>query len=380
MELKLKGQRPYRLNHPDDILTPRLLVFEDRIHANIAEMKALLNRSVPGSGFDTLCAHVKTHKSARTLGLLQRAGVQSYKASLNEVDLCLAAGVPELFVAYPLLEEHARWLAVRMKAHPETQVTVQFGSLAQAEMLRQVSLETDVCFNAFLDLDVGMHRTGSAPESAFELYSEVSTWPEITLAGVHGYDGHIHQETEAARRLASQKAMGVLCDLVDRLTGQGLAVPRVVAAGSPSFFTDLPILAARLSGRTRFQVSPGTWIYWDTVYDSLLPGAFEWAAVILARVLERHGNLITLNLGHKRWAADQGPVHCFSIQGAEMYSFNEEHTVLTVPASCPIQTGDPVLIAPRHVCPTVNLWEHYTVIGADGEIIAAEVPVDGRNR
>jgi hypothetical protein len=32
------------------------------------------------------------------------------------------------------------------------------------------------------------------------------------------------------------------------------------------------------------------------------------------------------------------------------------------------------------VCPTVNLWEHFAVIGPDGRVEIAESPVDARNR
>lgn len=380
MDFSVQGQRPYRLAHPEHIETPRLVVFEDRVQSNIRRMGELLDRAAPGTGFDLLAAHVKTHKSSAILRCLMDAGVRSFKASFNEVDLCLEAGVPELFVAYPLLEDRARGLDRLISTHPETQVTVQFGTLDQAEILRRVARETGRVWRAFLDVDVGMHRTGARPDEASTLYRTVADWPEIDLVGLHGYDGHIHHADEAERRAASQAAMAGLVALFEELTGQGYAVPRVMVAGSPSLPTDLDILVPRLAGRTRLQFSPGTWIYWDSGYDALMPGAFEMAALILARVLERHGDRLTLNLGHKRWAADQGAVNRFSIDGAQVASFNEEHTVLAVPGSCPLTTGDYVLIAPRHVCSTVNLWEHFVLVGVDGEIFDAASPVDGRNR
>ena len=41
---------------------------------------------------------------------------------------------------------------------------------------------------------------------------------------------------------------------------------------------------------------------------------------------------------------------------------------------------DRVLIAPRHVCPTVNLWETFTLVGRDGRVEATSLDVSGRNR
>ncbi|MCK5147612.1 alanine racemase [bacterium] len=380
MEFQLNCRHKYQINHPEKIMTPRLLVFEDRVQSNIDTMKAALEAAVPGSGFSLLCAHVKTHKSSLILKRLMHAGVSSFKVSLNEVELCLKAGVPEIFVAYPLLEDRALWLDDLMTQFPDTSIIVQIGSLEQAVILREAALKTGRRWQVMLDIDVGMHRTGISPSKALALYKEVHSWPEINMTGLHGYDGHIHQMTVEERRKASKEAMNSLVMLFEELAGAGIEVPRIMTAGSPSFLTDLEVLTEKLVGKTRVQVSPGTWIYWDSGYNKLMPGAFNMSALILARVLERHENRLTLNLGHKRWAADQGPVELFSIKGATIYSFNEEHTVVSVPADCQLSTGDYVLVAPRHVCSTVNLWEYYALMDGDGGIIDSNVPVYGRNR
>lgn len=88
----------------------------------------------------------------------------------------------------------------------------------------------------------------------------------------------------------------------------------------------------------------------------------------------------TLNLGHKRWAADQGPVEVFSVSGMKALSWSEEHTVVSFPKNEKLAIGDYVLIAPRHVCSTVNLWEYFTVISPDGSIEIKSCPIEGRNR
>ena len=88
----------------------------------------------------------------------------------------------------------------------------------------------------------------------------------------------------------------------------------------------------------------------------------------------------TLNLGYKRWAIDQGKIEGFSIEGMEALGWSEEHTVVSVPQRAEAHIGDYVLIAPRHVCPTVNLWEYFTIIGPDGDIEQKDCPIDARNR
>jgi D-serine deaminase-like pyridoxal phosphate-dependent protein len=90
---------------------------------------------------------------------------------------------------------------------------------------------------------------------------------------------------------------------------------------------------------------------------------------------------VVLDLGHKRWAIDSGPLESFSVEGLEVLATSEEHTVLSARGEARgLKVGDSLLLVPRHVCPTVNLWEDFSVIGPGGEVEIASSPVDGRNR
>jgi len=155
---------------------------------------------------------------------------------------------------------------------------------------------------------------------------------------------------------------------------------KIMVAGSPGFQSDLEILYNTFKEKIEILVSPGTWIYWDSKYDTILPRKFEFAALVLAQVMDIGENQITLNLGHKRWAPDQGGIHLFSEQEVILKSFSEEHTVLSTKKSSHYKIGDYILIVPRHVCPTVNLYDNFTLIGNDGEIENLSLPVDARNR
>jgi D-serine deaminase-like pyridoxal phosphate-dependent protein len=172
---------------------------------------------------------------------------------------------------------------------------------------------------------------------------------------------------------------------VTRVLGEaredGAAAVRLVISGTPGFLHCLEALRLREDLEAEIEVSPGTFIYWDTRYDELMPGRFQLAAMILARVMDRPTpRRITLDLGHKRWAIDQGHVHLFSTPGLEVAKVSEEHTVLEHDGSCPLRVGDPVLIAPRHVCATVNLWEKFHLVDDKGNLQAESLAVTARNR
>ncbi len=377
----IKSQRPYIIKKIEKIPTPRLLVFQDRVERNIERMRNYLEYTVPGSGFSHLCPHVKTHKSSLITKMMLDAGISSFKTTLNEVDLLARSNAKEIFVAYPLLAHGAKHVAELMSQYPETKFYVQIGSLTHADILRKAAEDMKMNWHYFIDVDVGMHRTGILPARVFELYSEVSTWPRFQFAGLHGYDGHIHQIDDRERSREANRAMNSLLNVVYSFEAKGVSIPRIVVAGSPTFRIDFEILVSKISGDTLIQVSPGTWIYWDSEYDKLMPGEFEIAALILAQVIEvGEENRITLNLGHKRWGADRGPVEVFSEQGLKMAFFNEEHTVLEWVGKKRFKIGDYVLICPKHVCSTVNLYEDFTLIGEDGQIEVFSYHVDGRNR
>jgi len=381
LTLRLAQQAPYLLKDPGGIATPRLLIFRDRVERNLNKMKGYLENTAPHTGFRHLCPHVKTNKSSLLTHWMVQSGVTHFKVTMREVEVALAAGARDIFVAYPLLTHDARVLARQLLEHPEVNFQVQIGSMAHAQILARVAQEETIAWHYFLDVDVGMHRTGAALDQALRIFEEISVNSSFRLAGLHGYDGHNHFMHESERRAEARQSMARLAGLAQQFQARGVEIPRVVAAGSPVYRFDLEILLAEFPAETLVQVSPGTWILWDSDYEALSPGEFEIAAVVLAQVMDLGGpHRLTLNLGHKRWAAERGPVQLFSDASMKVVSFSEEHTVLEHSGTEKFTIGDYVLIAPRHVCPTVNLYEDFTLIGPEGEIEIASSPVDGRNR
>jgi D-serine deaminase-like pyridoxal phosphate-dependent protein len=370
-----------------EIPTPRLLIFRDRVEENLALMKRYLEEIAPGSGFRHLRAHVKTHKSSWTARLQMDRSVARFKATPNEVEMLLRAGARDIFVAYPLLQHQALALARQIAESPKVRFLAQIASPAHAAYLARAAASLEVAIEYLIDLDVGMHRTGAAPAAALALLQEIRSMPgaqRLRFAGLHAYDGHNKGATPEERRRVAGEAMALVFQAIDALRSRGAAVPLLVLGGTPGFLADLEIALSRGDPGLEVEVSPGTWIYWDTNYDGRMPGLFRLAALILAQVMDRPGeDRLTLNLGYKRWAIDAGPVERFSEPGLQVISTNEEHTVLReLPgrAGRRLEIGDHLLIAPRHICSTVNLWEDFTVIGRDGAVEAASCPVDGRNR
>lgn len=382
--MKVLNPEHYVLADVDGLPSPRLLVYRERVERNISLIKGYLEEVAPGSGLRHLRTHVKTNKSAWATDVLLQHGAEKFKCTPHELDMLLEAGARDIYVAYPLLAHEAAGVAERVSRHPEARIWAQVGCREHAEILAAAAAKQGVEIDCYLDLDVGMHRTGVAPEAAPDLAAAIRNSPRLgrlRLRGLHAYDGHNHSRVLEERQECARQEMARLVGCLRELERRDFQVENIVAGGTPSFVPCLRELVVHHQVDAEIDVSPGTWIYWDTNYDRLFPGMFEYATLILARVMDRSGpDLITLNLGHKRWAIDHGPVELFSRAGLEVLETSEEHTVLRHPPEETLAVGDAVLIVPRHVCPTVNLWESFSLVGDGGHLEADSLPVSARNR
>ncbi len=370
----------YRVTHPEQIVTPRLLLFRERLEQNIITMRRLLHEINPNYGLEMLCPHVKTHKSLWVTQRLMEAGISFFKATPNEVDMLARAEAKRIFVAYPLVQSAAQKLARIAAEHRDIRWYVQIARPLHAEYLLSTAKQHDLQWDFFIDLDVGMQRTGIQPKDALTLCHTLRKEKLLRFAGLHAYDGHNHSVDPKQRSQEAAKSMSMVVETVRAFEHENIRVPSVVVGGTPSFLPDWEYLnKANLDSKVF--LSPGTWVFFDTNYHRILPQTFDVAALILAQVMDKVSeDTATLNLGHKRWSVDQGPVESFSLPGMQAKQWNEEHTVVSVPPESGVRIGDYVLIAPKHVCSTTNLWEFFTIIDANGEIEVEECPIDARNK
>ena len=360
----------YRLKSPASLATPALLVYPERIKANIASMISI------AGGSDRLQPHVKTHKMAEVVRLKMEAGITRFKcATIAEVEMVAACGAGEALLANQPVGPQAERLAAVAERYPDTRLGACVDDLTVAGRLSRVFGGGGKTVDLYVDLDVGMERTGIAVgDRALELYETLRRLPAVAAVGWHVYDGHLGGLDSAGRKEAFTAYSAGVDALIERTKDSEGRLPPFVAGGSPSF----ELHAGRGWGR----VSPGTAVFWDSQYARAFPELpFVYAALVATRVLSCPGSgRLCLDLGYKAVSAEAEPPHAslFELPGYRQVLQNEEHLVVEHPEASNFQPGDLLMGVPRHICPTVALYDEALVVEDGG--IADRWRVTARGR
>ncbi len=340
----------YTIANEQEVDSPALLVYPDRIARNIECAIAMIG------DVTRLRPHVKTHKTREILELQLKAGITKYKcATIAEAEMLGEGGAPDVLLAYPLVgPKVARFIAL-VKRFPHTSYAAIVDHFGAARALAETATREKVTVDAYIDLDLGMGRTGiQTGKAALDLYRRCSDLDSISMQGFHAYDGHVREIDLEKRKAICDRNFEPVADMLRTIRDAGEPEPKVIIGGSPSY----PIYAAY----PEVECSPGTFVLWDKGYSERLPEqAFLPAAVLLCRVVSLLGDgLICVDLGYKA-VASENPldrrVHFLNAPDLKPISQNEEHLVLEAPAGHQWQTGDVLYALPIHICPTVALYD-----------------------
>ncbi|MCP4172308.1 MAG: D-TA family PLP-dependent enzyme [Fuerstiella sp.] len=358
----------------ESLHSPSLVVFADQVRANIDRMIAT------AGSVDRLRPHCKTHKMSEVVRILLQKGITRHKAAtVAEVEMLADAGADDIAFAYNPVGPNIARVVELLRKYPGIKLSVTADHPVPLRQLSAAVAVAGVSVGVMLDVDVGLHRTGVAPDSdaALQLYQSIGELEGLTHAGFHVYDGHQHQKSLDERRTAVLSEWPKVLELKARCEQAGLSVPELLCGGTPTF----PVYA-ELDERA-IQLSPGTGIFHDVGYGGHFPDLnFVPAAAVVTRVISRPTpDRITLDLGNKSVAADPPKgqrVYFPALPTAAQVIHNEEHLVLETADAEKFQPGDVLLGIPTHICPTSALHQDVAVID-EGKLIGSW-DVTARNR
>jgi len=344
----------FHVSNVEEIASPALLVYLDRVDDNIRDMIAI------AGDVDRLRPHVKTHKLPEVVRRQLIVGITKFKcATIAEAEMLADCGCRDVLLAYQPVGPNINRLWELCARFPETTFSAVVDDVDIARQVSDRFRSTGHTLALLLDVDSGMHRSGLEPgEPAEKLYASIATLPGIVPGGLHAYDGHIRDADLAARTAASDTSFAAVAELAAELQHAGLPVPRIVVGGTPTF----PVHARRPG----VEVSPGTCVFWDAGYESQLPDLpFRPAALVLTRIVSRPARTrLCLDLGHKAIASENPHprVQLLNVPDASAVMHSEEHLVVDTPAADRFAVGDVCYGVPWHICPTVALYGEAIVV------------------
>jgi D-serine deaminase-like pyridoxal phosphate-dependent protein len=363
----------YKLNNPDNVISPSLLFYKERIESNIQRMLHI------AGGPARLVPHVKTHKTAEIVKLQLDQGIGKFKcATIAEAEMLAESGAKWILIAYQLVGPNMGRLLVLRNKFPDATFSSLIDSEVSADAFNEFSRNNSIVSTIFIDVNNGMNRSGHpTDDSILSLYRHLKNLSNLTVAGLHVYDGHIRNAEFSERKVVSDAAFESVYPLIDIIHKDLGNNPVIVAGGSPTFTVH--------TLREDVLLSPGTNILWDYGYgDRFDDQPFQHAALVLTRVISKPSvGTVTLDLGHKAVAAENPIENRFRLLNLTHYnvvSQSEEHGVIEVSSEAweNITIGDVFYAVPYHVCPTVALHDFASVI-EDGEV-TAEWKIVARNR
>ena len=342
----------FNIKNIEEIDTPALLIYKDRAKQNIEKAIALVH------SVEQLRPHVKTHKLLEISTMMMESGIHKFKcATIAEAEMLGMAKAKDVLIAFPMVGPKIKRLQALKQKYSNTKFSCLIDNIDTAKDLSDefINDKTDV----YIDLNVGMNRTGISSDNALNLYKNALNLSGINIIGIHAYDGHIHDSDVLQRKHKADKVFQLISLVQLEIEKFAEKKLKIVVGGSPTF-------SIHALAHEDVEVSPGTFIFWDAGYKETMPDFdFLWAGIIATRVISiiNETNLC-LDLGHKSIAAENQLPRIKFLSNDEIIPIgqSEEHLVVQVENTDKYAVGDVWYGVPIHICPTVALHKEVQIV------------------
>lgn len=324
--------------------------------------------------------HIKTHKCSDIVAMCLARGISHFKcATLEELQRIAHAAQQknqqaQVLCSYPFYG--SQWQDARAMSRELSKVSVTWliDNPEHLHHITQAEGATHHPLKLALDVDLGMHRSGTSPNS-WKAYLQEHAHRFLSgphnISTLHAYQGHLSW-TERDEAHAGYDRLMELYALSQTL---GFA-PSILSSGSHSYAHALEHPGLSKLGQ-KSRVSPGTIVLSDlNSRDALEDLGLHFGALVASRIISVAQDRITLDAGSKALSPDIQNNIAQIIGHPQWRSVfqHEEHLVMRrhEPAQ-PLKPGDIVWLLPSHVCTTVNLYGYATMLGPNNERSAVSI-------
>jgi D-serine deaminase-like pyridoxal phosphate-dependent protein len=368
--LKLPPLEPerYRIAEIERILTPALAIYPEIVEANLDFTLRLL-----GGDSSRWRPHVKTAKLGYVIRKYIERGVANFKCSTSlELATVCSQGDVDVLIAYPLVGANAQRTRDLADQHPGCKVSALVETPAQVEVWKGSRV------GLFIDVNPGMDRTGIQQNGVADIVALARSIERSgqSFRGLHYYDGHLGNLALPEREPVAHAGYDKLLAIVSAIGAEGIRVAEVITAGTPAFPCTLSYSRFREPPFVH-RASPGTVVYGDCSSLNQLPADWSYrpAAIVVSTVVSHPSpGRVTCDAGHKSVSADAGAPTCavLGLPGLVPSKPSEEHLPIDVRDGTPQPgLGETLYLVPRHVCPTINNFDHALLV-VDGRVVGVE--------
>ena len=352
--------------------------------ANIAAMQ----RIADGAGV-RLRPHAKTHKCVEIARRQVAAGAVGLTvAKPAEAAVFIRAGIRSVKLCYPMIEAGTIRQVLSLAREHGAELIFVIDSALGLQVLDGIATGFGAVVPVYLEVDVGLHRCGVAPDgpALVNLAGQAAASPNLDFLGLTAHAGHAYAATDrdAAARIAEEERLTMLA-AKQRLAEYGIAAWEICVGSTPSIWAQRDF-----TGIT--EIKPGNYVFNDLTQLSI--GVVGWdqlALTIAATVVSANDTYLIIDTGSKTLTSDLGPHGNNSITGhGRAFTLDEipgEHPGRTITKLSeehgwiahngkPLPLGTHLVIYPNHSCPVVNLTDRISVTENGEEI--AQWPIDAR--
>jgi len=362
---------------PQEIDTPELMIDVDILDRNIERMAS----AVRARGL-SLRPHAKTHKIPQIAVRQIAAGASGLTvATIGEAEVFAAAGVGDLFIAYPLWMSPQK--AERLRRLSQTaRIAVGVDSVEGATALGSGLGGAAGSTSVLVEVDSGHHRSGVHPEAVVPV-AEAAARAGLEVAGVFTFPGHSYapgMPVEAARQ--EQQALNRASEV---LVAAGFDITCRSGGSTPT---------AMLTGNSAAtEVRPGVYVFGDAQQLELGRCAAEDIALtVAATVVSHHATpadgpaRFIIDAGSKvlgsdrpAWASGFGRL--MDHPDARITALSEHHATVEWPdpGTAPA-IGHRLRVIPNHVCLAMNLVDDVAVVSGGALVDRWVVAARGKNK
>lgn len=362
---------------PAGIDTPEVLVDLDILDRNITRMAD----TAAAKGL-ALRPHAKTHKIPEIARRQLAAGAAGLTvATIGEAEVFAAAGVDNLFIAYPLWMSPQKAERLR-RLVAGARVAVGIDS---AEGARQLGTSLGTAAwraDVLVEIDSGHHRSGISPVGAGDV-AQAASDAGLNVAGVFTFPGHSYAPGMPALAVAQEQ--DALARAAQSLADAGFDAPVRSGGSTPT--------ALLTEGSAATEVRPGVYVFGDAQQLELERCALEDVALTVAATVVSHHNTppgtparLIIDAGSKVLGSDRpawatGFGRLLDHPKARITALSEHHATVEWhgPGPAPAR-GDRLRVIPNHVCLVLNLVDDAAVVQSGELVDRWVVAARGRNK